>query len=141
MESDLESTMAHSTGEGSGPQSELNRKHTALTFIEAAPMFFRPGFREWLDKNYSVWLAFEREAILAWNMGRRNYGANTIIEFLRHHTLITEKDSDFKICDMWTSSIARLFAMMHADKETLFAFRERKNGVVRAPKTGNRALV
>lgn len=116
--------------------SNPDRMKTAMTFINAAPMFFRPGFQDWLEQNYSIWLAFEAEAIKTWKAGRRHYGANTIIEHLRHKTLLADKDAEFKINDRWTSSIARLFAMMHADMATLFEFKERKNGVVRAPKVG-----
>lgn len=116
--------------------SNPDRMKTAMTFINAAPMFFRPGFQDWLEQNYSIWLAFEAEAIKTWKAGRRHYGANTIIEYLRHNTLLADRDAEYKISDKWTSSIARLFAMMHADMATLFEFKERKNGVVRAPKIG-----
>ena len=113
-----------------------DRKHTALVFVETKPEYFRPDFAQWLTENFSIWEAFEREANNVWASGRRHYSAYTVIEVLRHHTLLADKDAEFKINQRWTSSIARLYAFMYAERAELFEYRERHNSVVQAPHHG-----
>lgn len=109
-----------------------DRKHTAMIFVTTKPDLFREDFAAWLTENFAIWEAFEREATRVWQSGRKRYGANTVIEYLRHQTLLADKNAEFKLNDRWTSSIARLYALMNPGK-SLFEFRERADGVVRAP--------
>lgn len=109
-----------------------DRLHTAQCFIEARPDCFRPEFAEWLSDNWTLFEAFEREARRVHRIGREHYGANTIIEYLRHQTTLADKDGQFKLNDRFTSSIARLFALMNPDCANLFEFRERRDGVVKS---------
>ena len=116
-----------------------DRKHTALLMVACKPELFREDFAAWLKENFSIWEAFEREANRVWYSGRHHYAANTIIEHLRHETLLADKNAEFKMNDRWTSSIARLYVLMHEDRAELFEFRQRHNGVVQAPHHGRMA--
>lgn len=105
----------------------------ALAIVRDQPEFFRQDFEGWLLENWSIYERFEREALVV-AARRKHYGANTIIEYLRHQTLLADTASEWKLDDRWTSSIARLFAMMNSAHDKLFEFRERrKDGVVLAP--------
>lgn len=111
-----------------------DRLHTAEVFISCKPDLFRPNFDHWIAENWAIYVGIEREAIRVWDAGRRHYSINTIVEWMRHHTLISDRDAEFKINDAWTSSLARLFCLMNADKATLFEFRERlSDGIVKVP--------
>lgn len=103
----------------------IDRKHTALVFVEARPELFRSDFREWLERNFSVWEAFEREANKVWASGRRHYSARTIGEYLRHETLLREAPSDpkFKLNDHFWPDLARLHMLYHEEREGFFEFR------------------
>ena len=83
------------------------------------------NFDEWIADNPHIYQAFEREA-LAIARKRPRYSARTIVEFLRHHTLITEKDGEWKINDHATPHLARLFAKNHPMFAHLFEFRGMK---------------
>lgn len=107
------------------------RKATAQGFILAAPDCFREGFGRWLEDNWGIWLAFEKEALRVHAAGRTHYSANRVIEYLRHDTAMRDRDSEWKMDDRWVSSLARLFAMMNPRMSELFEFRERRDGVVR----------
>lgn len=113
---------------------EDGRMRTALALIAGTPETFRSDFAAWLKGNWELYVAFEREAFIVVERGREHYGANTIIEYLRHQTLLADRDGEWKMNDRWTSSIARLFAMMNPVSGKLFEFRERKrDGVVKMP--------
>ena len=107
---------------------------SALRVIDANPEVFRVDFRAWLEVGWKVWLAFEREAIAVAAV-RRHWSANTIIEYLRHQTMLRDPtDESYKFNDRWTSSMARLFVMVHVRHQHLFEFRERQSdGVVSLP--------
>lgn len=111
----------------------------AIAEVEAHPDYFRPEFGEWLRGNWPLYERFEREA-LAVARRRQHYGANTIIEYLRHQTALADDGGEWKLNDRWTSSIARLFAVLNPSYGQLFEFRERKrDGVVLAPCSARRA--
>lgn len=111
--------------------ADTGRPKTALCFIAAKPDYFRDDFADWLRENWALYTAFERQALRVYKLGRKHYGANTIIEYMRHSTMLKDKDAEFKLNDKWTSSIARLFAMMNPLCADLFEFRERQGGVVK----------
>ncbi len=107
----------------------------ASTIIDANPDVFRSDFKLWLMGAWRVWVAFKREAIAVAAV-REHWSANTIIEYLRHQTMLRDPtDTVFKFNDRWTSSMARLFAMLHPEHASLFEFRERQgDGVVSLPR-------
>lgn len=104
----------------------------AFRIIEAVPNQFLPGFFAWLTANWDLYEQFEKEAIKAGER-RAHYSAHTIVEYMRHETMLSEKgDDDFKLNEAWSSSLARLFAHLNPTYETLFEFRVRECGVVAA---------
>jgi hypothetical protein len=82
-------------------------------------------FDTWIAENYHIYEAFEREALKVARQ-RDRYSAKTIVEFLRHHTMITERGEEWKINNYATSGLARLFAKNHPTLKNLFEFRGTK---------------
>lgn len=82
-------------------------------------------FDLWIKYNEHIYDAFEREA-LATAKKRSRYSAKTIVEFLRHHTLITESGNDWKINNYATASLARLFAKRNPAFKEFFEYRSIK---------------
>lgn len=82
---------------------------------------------DWLqhDHNWRVWLKFEAEAKKVWESGRRRYGSRTIGEFIRHETVLSDTDIDFKCNDHAWPCLARLFLVMHPECSGLFELRGR----------------
>ena len=86
-----------------------------------------PGFPAWMELNAHVFAAFEREA-LSVAQRRERYSARTIIEFLRHHTLLAEAGEGWKLDNDMAPGLARLFAILNPEHQGLFEFRERHAG-------------
>lgn len=105
----------------------FGREHTALVFVRCKPAMFRDDFAAWLQENWHVWSAFEREAGRIWDMGRRHYSARTIGEYLRHESIVREKKNDLglKLNDHYWPDLARLYMMFHPEREGFF---ERRSG-------------
>lgn len=82
------------------------------------------GFATWIRVNAHVYDAFEREA-LSVAQRRDRYSARTIIEFLRHHTLLAEAGDGWKLDNDMAPGLARLFAIINPKHKGLFEFRER----------------
>src|SRR5205814_1218767 len=82
------------------------------------------GFATWIVDNAHVYDAFEREA-LSVAQRRDRYSARTIIEFLRHHTLLAEAGEGWKLDNDMAPGLARLFAILNPKHKGLFEFRER----------------
>ena len=101
------------------------REPVELALVARNESKFRDGFREWLIDNFPVWTAFERLAVQVWNRGRTHYAAKTLVEVIRHETAIAEVDSDYKINNNFTASLARLWALKHPKRADLFEFRGR----------------
>jgi DNA modification methylase len=81
--------------------------------------------------NWPVWERFEREASYIWFRGRRHYSARTIIEWLRHETVLREavrQDvGEFKLNNNWVPDLARLYGMVYPDRSGLFETRVMPN--------------
>lgn len=58
---------------------------------------------------------------------RTHYSARTIIEFLRHHSSLEQKESEFKIANALGTPIARI-TMLFPALNGLFSFATRKQG-------------
>lgn len=88
---------------------------------------FTDDFMAYLPENLHVFAAFEREAMKIVGRGWKHYSARTIIEVLRHHTALQEDGSaGWKLNNLNTPYLARLFALLHPDHADLFEFRESK---------------
>lgn len=102
----------------------LDRKHTAMLFVASKPCVFRSDFHCWLNDNFHIYEAFEREAnkIAA---RRDHYSSRTIIEVLRHETALREAPNELqlKITNNAAPDLARLYAMFHPERREFFEFR------------------
>lgn len=135
MQSNWASTTAHSHVTQFGhPNALIDRKRTALTFVKAKPDLFRADFMDWLDRNFHVWLAFEREANVIWSRGRDHWSARTIGEYLRHQTAIAEVPSEygFKLNNNILPDLARLYECHYPQRKGFFTKREAGQSAVRA---------
>jgi hypothetical protein len=97
-------------------QTEIYRRRMVFVTIDAHPEYFRADFRDWLEKNYPVWLAFEYQANTVWDRGRRHYSARTIGEYLRHESATREAPQlpEFKLNDHWWPDLGRLYMLMYS---------------------------
>jgi hypothetical protein len=96
-----------------------------LTVVRGYSRKFPAGFEEWLVENCHVYDAFEREAQSIAER-REHYSARTIIEYLRHHTLLAAAGDGWKLDNDMAPGLARLFAAVHPRHANLFEFRERR---------------
>jgi hypothetical protein len=110
--------------------TDLQFIRKAYPIIYRFPEQFREGFDDWLWDNVALQREFEREALVVAGKGRLLYSAHTIIEYMRHYTMLADAGGEFKINEAWTSSMARLFAHMNPTHKTLLKFRTRESAVV-----------
>ena len=98
------------------------RRMVSNVILQANVDHFRKDFHEWLEKNWAIWEAFEAQADRTWNRGRRHYSARTIIEWIRHETSMRESPNEngFKINDHYTPDLARLWVLIHPDRDGFF---------------------
>lgn len=86
---------------------------------------FRADFCAWLRDNGHVFAEFERRALQV-AAKRDHYSARTIMEVIRHDTVIGQLSGTFKINNNAAPDCARLFALLHPQHSGLFEFREHK---------------
>ena len=88
---------------------------------------YRHDFRDWLADNFHIWAAFERAALAVWDRGRKHYSAQTIVELLRHESVLREAPgSEWKINNNVRPDLARLFMAVYPECAGFFETRERK---------------
>ena len=87
---------------------------------------FTRDFVDWLPSNMHIFNAFSNEAFKLIKMGREHYSAYTIVEFLRHHTALTETTGEWKINNNYRPYLARLFGLCHPQRAYFFELRETK---------------
>ena len=80
-------------------------------------------FIEWLQENEHIWVAFRDEALKMTRMGYSHYSSQTIFEYLRHHSAISENTDEYKLNNSHTPYLARLFAMAYPEHAGLFEYR------------------
>jgi len=80
-------------------------------------------FDSWIESNKHIYDAFEKEALKIAKR-RDRYSARTIVEFLRHHTMISEQSGEWKINDHCIPYLSRMFANNHPRYSNLFEFRK-----------------
>ena len=95
-----------------------------LKIVQHNPTQFSDEFEDWIKDNLHIWKAFEKEALLVLAKGREHYSARTIIEFLRHHSAVSEVGGMWKINDHSVPYLGRLFVLVHPEEKNFFEFRK-----------------
>lgn len=114
-----------------------NAEHAAaLVLIRSNPNLFMDGFEAYVAANWPVWKAFEHEAQRIAFRGRKHYSAKTIVEWMRHEQVVREWNSEFKVNNNATSSLARLFVLRHPRFKDFFEFREMPGGLPKPDANG-----
>ena len=106
-------------------QTDIYRKRLVLQVVVDHNTEYRREFREWVEANWHIWVAFEREANRIWERGRRHYSARTIGEYLRHESALRqEKDeTPWKLNDHAWPDLARLYIAMYPLRAEFFELR------------------
>lgn len=112
-------------------QPDLFSPTTVVEFAQRNADKLSQEFLDWLPKNLHIWDAFQKETFKVIRMGFQHYSSRTIIEVLRHHTALTERDSQWKISNNVQPYLSRLFAAMYPLHAGLFEFKStrKKMGV------------
>lgn len=84
---------------------------------------FSDGFQAWLIANWSIYLEFERQAHRVVAQKRKHYSARTIVEYIRHETLLAESGGEFKINNNIVADLARLYGIRNPISVDLFEYR------------------
>jgi hypothetical protein len=113
--------------------ADIYRKRLAAMLVCQNDALFRFDAIDWLNGNWAVYERFEQEANGIWDRGRTHYSHRTIWEYLRHETALREADNelDFKLNDHYTKDCARLYILLHPERDGFFEFRS-GNSAVRA---------
>lgn len=92
----------------------------------AYPDQFKDGYADWLWDNLAIQRTFDAEAVGVVNAGRDHYSPYTIVEYLRHWTLLHDAHSGYKVDQNWGSSMARMFVHMNPQYADLFRTKREK---------------
>jgi hypothetical protein len=104
----------------------------AVTVAFANSGEFRSDFCAWLFDNLPIYKEFERQS-LAVAARRSHYGARTVMEVVRHNSILIESDGGWKINNNKTPDCARLFAMLNPNHADLFSFRDSSARIAYVP--------
>jgi hypothetical protein len=91
---------------------------------------FTEKFGGWLLENWKIYLEFERQAHHVIASGRKHYSARTIVEYIRHQTLLAEAGGAFKINNNTVADLARLFAIRYPNYKNIFEYRTTKSHAI-----------
>lgn len=80
-------------------------------------------FLMWLPDNIHVWQAFRDETLKIIARGYQHYSSYTIVEFIRHHSAVSERNGEWKINNNHRPYLPRLFDLMYPEKAGLFEYR------------------
>jgi hypothetical protein len=80
-------------------------------------------FLIWLPDNLHIWDAFVEQTLQIIKRGFKHYSSYTIIEFLRHHSMVKEGHSEWKINNNVRPYLPRLFDLVYPQHVGLWEFR------------------
>ena len=107
-------------------------QNSAVNIMNQNASIFSEDFLEWLPQNLHIFDAFTAETVKIINRGFSHYSSVTIVEFLRHHTAVTEEKGEWKINNNYRPYLARLFDLVYPHHKGLFEYRttnqDRKKG-------------
>lgn len=75
-------------------------------------------FTDWLldPANIQLWRRFKAEADRVVSRGRKHYSARTIIEVIRHETMLADADPDYKVNNNAAPDMARFYMVLTGQK-------------------------
>jgi hypothetical protein len=86
----------------------------------------KDNFDVYNKENPDIYSLFEKYAMEA-SKHRSKYSAKIIFHIIRWNTMLSGKDSEYKIDDGWISHYARLFMDKHPELNGFFETRTRKD--------------
>lgn len=103
-------------------QFDMFPPKTIIEIAHAHAELLSTEFLIWLPDNLPVWQRFEEEALKIIAAGFQHYSSYTIVEFIRHHTALSENGM-YKINNNYRPYLSRLFDAAHPLKAGLFEYR------------------
>ena len=98
-----------------------------MNYKQLTGLSIREGFEKFHKENPHIYKAFEHQALLAINAGKKKLSAKLIINWIRWAEFLRSSDKNFKINDAYQSYYARLFATNHPEHADKFDFRKLRN--------------
>lgn len=109
---------------GAGIGRDLETVQRGVELVQANPDAFRPDFLQWLTWNPHIWTAFVAKADEVRARGRKHYSARTIVEVLRHESVLRESPlGQWKINDHAAPNLARLYILFRPEAYGFFELR------------------
>ena len=97
-----------------------------LAFVRLHPALFSEG-AEWFRLNWHVVQAFEAVTLGLINKGRKHYSSRTILEVLRHESLLRGAEDNFKLNNNHAPVLARAFVFLHPGQVDFWEYRRDNN--------------
>lgn len=104
-------------------QLALFESKTVLDIARSRADKLSQEFLDWLPDNLHVWKAFVHETQKIIDRGFKHYSSYTIIEFLRHHSVISDSHASYKLNNNHRPYLSRLFGMVYPEHAGLFEYR------------------
>jgi len=98
-----------------------------MNFQQLNGRSIREAFREFHQKNPTLYKEFEKQALRAINAGKTKISAKMIINYIRWNVFIESTDTNFKINDAFQAYYSRLFASLHPEHKDKLEFRKLRN--------------
>jgi hypothetical protein len=98
-------------------------KTTAINVANENADKLSKEFLIWLPDNLHIWNAFVDQTMRIIRRGYAHYSSYTIVEFLRHHSALEEKASEWKINNNVRPYLPRLFDLVYPQHVGLWEYR------------------
>ena len=98
-----------------------------MNYKELNGCSIRDGFNKFNKDNPHIFKAFEEQALVAINKGRKKISSKMIINWIRWNEFLRTSDQNFKINDAYQSYYARYFVEKHPQYIDVFEFRKLRN--------------
>jgi len=93
-----------------------------LAFVRTNPKLFSEDV-EWFKLNWHVVQAFETVTLGLIKQGRKHYSSRTILEVLRHESLLRGSEDNFKLNNNHAPDLARAFVVCHLEYIDFWEYR------------------
>jgi len=97
-----------------------------VAFVRLHPALFSEG-AEWFRLNWHVVQAFEAVTLGLISKGRKHYSSRTILEVLRHESLLRGAEDNFKLNNNHAPDLARAFVVLYPAQVNFWEYRRDNN--------------